>query len=96
MRAIVLKLLTIIAKLVLLRCILSDWEYVRSRDWSESEVRKLKKLLPVSANKVKVNILRRKEDSFIITVGVFIIVEMIGHQIYCIRIHSYTQGKWSR
>ena len=79
--------------LVLLRCTLSDWEYVRSRDWSESEVRKLKKLLPVSANKVKVNILRRKEDGFIIKVVVFIIVEKIDYQVYCI--HSYTQGKWS-
>ena len=47
----------------------------------------MKKLLPVSANKVKANILRRKNDGFIITVGVFTIVEMIGHQIYCI--HSY-------
>jgi len=51
------------------RCILSDWEYERSRDWSEREVRNLKKLLPVTANKVKVNILRRKEEGFIIMVN---------------------------
>ena len=54
----------------MLRCILADWEYEKSRGWSEREVRNLKKLLPVTANKVKVTILRRKEEGFVIKVGV--------------------------
>ena len=58
------------------RCILSDWEYERSRGWSKSEVRNLKKLLPVTADKVKVNILRRKEEAFIITVGIILLIIM--------------------
>ena len=52
------------------RCILADWEYEKTRSWSEREARNLKKLLPVSANKVKATILRRKEEGFIIMVGV--------------------------
>ena len=60
----------------MLRCILADWEYEKSRGWSEREVRNLKKLLPVSANKVKATILRRKEEGFIIMVGVISIIIM--------------------
>ena len=56
----------------------------------------MKKLLPVTADKVKVNILRRKEEAFIITVGIILLIIMemlitildIGH-------HSYVQGEWS-
>ena len=58
------------------RCILSDWECERSRGWSEREVRNLKKLLPVTANKVRVNILRRKEEGFIITVGIILLLSL--------------------
>ena len=53
----------------MLRCILADWEYEKSRGFSEREVRNLKKLLPVSADKVKATILRRKEEGFVIVVG---------------------------
>ena len=60
----------------MLRCILSDWEYERSRGWSEREVRNLKKLLPVTADKVKVNILRRKEEGFIIMVGIILFLSL--------------------
>ena len=61
----------------MLRCILADWEYEQSKGWSEREVRNLKKLLPVSANKVKATILRRKEEGFIIMVGDKILYEML-------------------
>ena len=71
----------------MLRCILADWEYEKSRGWSEREVRNLKKLLPVSANKVKATILRRKEEGFIIMVGVIPLSTCIHS--------SYTKGKWS-
>ena len=36
----------------------------------------MKKLLPVTADKVKVNILRRKEEAFIITVGIILLIIM--------------------
>ena len=73
----------------MLRCILADWEYEQSKGWSEREVRNLKKLLPVSANKVKATILRRKEEGFIIMVGDLLLrdaeyIIKIGHQI-CIQ-----------
>ena len=47
----------------------------------------MKKLLPVTADKVKVNILRRKEEGFIIMVGVISLSTVIHS--------SYTKGKWS-
>jgi len=51
------------------RCVLADWEFEQDQGLSEREVRNLKKLLPVSAVKVKASIIRKKEEGFIVMVN---------------------------
>ena len=54
-------------KFLACRCVLEDWQE-GEEDWSPRELRNLKKLLPVSEDKVKVVVFKKIDDGYIIKV----------------------------
>ena len=65
-------------KFLACRCVLEDWEE-GEEDWSPRELRNLKKLLPVSEDKVKVLVFKKIDDGYIIKVFPFMQLKYIAY-----------------
>jgi hypothetical protein len=51
------------------RCILADWAEEESQDFcSDRELRNLRKLLPVSVNKIRVAVIEKRAEGFVVQV----------------------------